>query len=545
MDFFYFQQLRQYRLQVIRAFSNFSVSFGTNSDGTPNLHRVPCRYGDASRIAESIITGNSENKMPTVPFISVYVTGMALAPERRQAPSLVSTINIIEREYDQENQKYLSTEGNRSTVQRYMPVPFNMTFNVDIWTSNLDQKEQLFEQIQVLFNGMVDIQTGVNPLDWSTFTTLEPVNITWSSRSIPIGTENPIDVMSIEYKLPILINPPAKIQYQKIIEEIITNINTGTYDPTTMEWTSQEFLSRQITTPDDARIGVKLVGQNLYEIELQNVGGVNKDIKNLPTKITGSKNPTAIPSSVFVFNGHNITVPNTSIDDLIAVIRQQTQDTSLNVVLNLNNQLEFYNNTGEDITLQNIVGTQIEELGFLPTVYKGGTLAWWRLVEQYGTLKNYTDFKNDSSQLTLLSSVESTTGISGYIQSHPTNQNLLQWFPIQSTWPIATLSPLTAVIDPQTAFPNHNLTEPRVGQRYLLINQIAQNSVAWGNVSASVNDIIEWNGSTWTQAFDSKNTITDQYVLNNFSQKWLKWTNREWTPFPDPSYQVGNWRLAL
>lgn len=209
----------------MRAFSNFYVSFGKNTDGTENLHRVPCRYGDSSRIAESIITGNSENKMPTAPFISVYVTGLGLAPERRQAPSLVSTLNVNERDYDGENQKYLGTPGNRYTIQRYMPVPFNLTFNVDIWTSNLDQKEQLIEQTQVLYNGMIDIQTSNNPLDWSAMTTMEPTNITWSSRSIPIGTDNPIDVFSVEYKVPILINPPAKVQYQKIIQEIITNIN--------------------------------------------------------------------------------------------------------------------------------------------------------------------------------------------------------------------------------------------------------------------------------------------------------------------------------
>ena len=150
MDYFFSAQIRQYRLQIIRAFSNFSVSVGENADGTPKLKRVPCRYGDTSRIAETIITGNSENKIPSAPFISVYVTGMALAPERRAAPSFVSTVNINERAYDGE--KYLDVPGNRYTVQRYTPVPFLMTVNVDFWCSNLNQKEELFEQTQVLYN---------------------------------------------------------------------------------------------------------------------------------------------------------------------------------------------------------------------------------------------------------------------------------------------------------------------------------------------------------------------------------------------------------
>jgi hypothetical protein len=76
MDYFFSAQVKQYRLQIIRAFSNFSVNVGT--EDAPKLKRVPCRYGDTSRIAETIITGNSENKIPSAPFISVYVTNMAL-----------------------------------------------------------------------------------------------------------------------------------------------------------------------------------------------------------------------------------------------------------------------------------------------------------------------------------------------------------------------------------------------------------------------------------------------------------------------------------
>ena len=639
MEFFYSQQLRQYRLQVMRAFSNFSVSFGKNADGTDNLHRVPCRYGDSSRIAETIIAGNSENKMPSAPFISVYVTGLALAPERRQAPSLVSTVNVNEREYDGENQKYLETPGNRYTVQRYMPVPFNLTFNVDIWTSNLDQKEQLIEQTQVLYNGMIDIQTSNNPLDWSAMTTMEPTNITWSSRSIPIGTDNPIDVFSVEYKVPILINPPAKVQYQRIIQEIVTNINTGIYDPVNMEWTETEFLSREITTPDNARIALTIAGENVYEIELQNSGGLKNDPNMFPTKITGVKNPTLTPSAVFKFNGYSITVPNTSVDDLISVIRQQTQNTSLNAAFNLHNQIELSDNSGGDITLENIVGNQIEQMGFVATVYKGGTMAWWRLFEKYGTLKSYDEYGTSGSQLRLLTNTnldDRTNDLIGYIQLHPTNQNIIKWFPDQTVWPTATILPLTAIIDPQITFPNQNLTEPRVGQRYLLLNQIAETSAAWGqilpnfvatgkyvatigsntivvntlieaeevgdsevnedyneyylskvfaigispgtyvtnvtpvpnspgnyvitlsepligDVSGKItfssyvgtNDIIEWNGSTWVQIFDSIRSTGVQYVMNSFSQKWFKWINGEWIAFPDSEYNRGYWRLAL
>lgn len=633
MEYFFAAQLRSYRIQIIRAFSNFSVSVGTNDDGTPKLKRVPCRYGDTSRIAETIITGNSENKMPTAPFISVYVTNVELAPERRAAPSLVSTVNVAERTYDEGQQKYLNTQGNRYTVQRYMPVPFTLRVNVDFWTTNLNQKEELFEQTQVLFNGMVDIQTSNNPLDWTLFSTIEPQSITWTSRSLPIGTENPIDVMTVEYKVPVWINPPALVTYSKMIEQIVTNINEGTYDPTTMEWTEADLLTRNITTPDNARIHVSLVSDGLYELSLRNVSGSAVDEKQQPTIITGSTTPQLQPGAAFSVNGVPITVPNANINDLISVMRNMFQGKNLNVLVNLANRIQLINLSGGDLVLENITGSQVEGLGFVATTYPGGDLAWWRLIDQYGTLKT-VDCPGGSSELVLLTSDnldDRSADIQGTIAYHPINQNLMYWTVIASTWPTATMNPLSAIINPQTVFPGQGLPAAAFGQRYLLSDEIALTSAAWGpvharasstadiamknatdakiitinnltttqlpvdrpcvmqtsgteyqvipvshilqvsdttyeitlahdclaNVGSSVefmypveaNDIIEYDGNNWQLAFDSVNTLNQEFVKNNFSQKWYVWQDQTWTAFPykgsSGDYGPGYWRLAL
>lgn len=488
MEYFFAAQLRNYRLQIIRAFSNFSVSVGTNDDGTPRLKRVPCRYGDTSRLAETIITGNSENKMPTAPFISVYVNNVELAPERRAAPSLVSTVNVAERTYDEGQQKYLNTQGNRYTLQRYMPVPFTLRLNVDFWTTNLNQKEELFEQTQVLFNGMVDIQTSNNPLDWTLFSTIEPQNIIWTSRSLPIGTDNPIDVMTVEYKVPVWINPPALVTYSKMIEQIVTNIHEGSYDSKTMEWSETNLLTRNITTPDNARIRVNLISDGLYELSLQNSAGSDLDELHKPTIITGTHIPTLQPGAAFSVNGVAITVPNNSINDLLSVMRNMFQGKNLNVLLNLSNRIQLINQSGEDLVLANITGTQVEAMGFIATTYPGGKLAWWRLIEQYGTIK-HTDCPGQASEIHLLVTDDldyRSQDIQGNISYHPTNQNLLYWQVIDSTWPSATLQPLNAIINPQTVFPGSGLSSAAFGQRYLLTDQTALNSAAWGNVHARV-----------------------------------------------------------
>jgi hypothetical protein len=63
------------------------------------------------------------------------------------------------------------------------------------------------------------------------------------------------------------------------------------------------------------------------------------------------------------------------------------------------------------------------------------------------------------------------------------------------------------------------------------------------------NDIIEYDGNNWQLVFDSINTLADQFVKNNFSQKWYKWQNQTWTAFPykgsTGDYGPGYWRLSL
>lgn len=552
MDYFFAGQIRSYRLQIIRAFSNFFVSTGINPDGSPQLHRVPCRYGDSQRMAETILSANSENKLPSAPFISVYVTGMSLAPERRQAPNFVDKVQVNERDYDG---KYLNTVGNRYTVKRHMPVPFNMTVNVDFWTTNTQQKEEMFEQTQVLYNGMIDIQTSNNPLDWTVLTTMEPQNITWSSRSIPIGTDNPIDVMSVEYKIPIFINPPALVEYQKLIEQVIININDGQYDEEAEEWTSQTLLNRIITTPDNARIGVTLVNDGVYELQLQSEGGDARDLSNLPTQIWGNAVPSLLAGGVFTVNGVAVTIPNTRVEDLVSVMRNLFQGGNLSVRLLLNGRLEITNLSGGDVTFVNIQGAAVESMGFVATTYQGGNLAWWRLLEKYGNIETLRTAppcepgaEISGSEIHLLTKEDlddRTEDLRGVIQLHPINQNILVWNALDSSWPSPTQTAITAVINPQTTYPGNGLRDPSPGDRYLLIDEIAQESVAWGQQDALPNDIIEYDGERWSTVFESQTATGIHYVKNLYSQRWLRWSDGVWSNYPQSSYRPGEWRLQL
>jgi len=144
MEFFYDGQIRRYVTQFMRIFIGFKYQAG---DGT--LTSVPVMYGDMTRQVAAIIRENSENKLPSVPKIACYITGLELDRSRLADATFVSKINVDERDYSRPgdvdyagSREYRNRKGNGYTVERLMPTPFILKMKADIWTSNTDQKLQ-------------------------------------------------------------------------------------------------------------------------------------------------------------------------------------------------------------------------------------------------------------------------------------------------------------------------------------------------------------------------------------------------------------------
>jgi hypothetical protein len=204
--------------------SMFEIEYGRNEQGTKDLIRVPVRYGDSSRQAQTIIQQNSANSLPSTPMMTFYIAGLDYDRPRMQEPYHVNKMQVRQRTYDQTTDTYETTQGNAFTVERLMPVPYKMTINLDIWTSNTNQKMQLFEQIATLFNPALEIQSTDNYIDWTSLSVCELERVNWSSRSIPVGTENPIDIMTLTFNIPIWISSPAKVKKLGVVERVIASI---------------------------------------------------------------------------------------------------------------------------------------------------------------------------------------------------------------------------------------------------------------------------------------------------------------------------------
>lgn len=268
--FFYDDQIRRFLLQFARIFSNFQVEYGRDAEGNPTLIRVPVKYGDPSRQAQTVLQNNSASSMPSTPLISFYIAALDYDRPRLQEPYHVNKIQVRQRRYDPDSDSYETTQGNAFTIERLMPVPYRMTINADIWTSNTNQKFQLWEQIATLFNPSLEIQSTDNYLDWTSLSIVELEQTTFSSRTIPVGTDDPIDIATLRFGIPIWISSPAKVKKLGVVEKIVYSVFDARGDANEAITNSDLLLgTRQKFTPYGYQ--VLLIGNKLQALKISAV----------------------------------------------------------------------------------------------------------------------------------------------------------------------------------------------------------------------------------------------------------------------------------
>lgn len=225
--YFYDSQIRRFLIQFMAIVSDFDVQYGSDPKGNPILHRVPVIWGDASRQASAVVANNSPSTLGNAPMMAVYVTGIEYDQRRTQDPYFLDKVNVRQRAINQQTGEYETTQGNAFTIERVMPVPYTLRVTLDVWTTSTQQKLEIFEQLMVLFNPSMEVSSTDNFLDWTSLSVIYQDGINWSSRSVPQGTSNAIDVMSIKFYMPIWISSPIKVKKMGVIHKIIASIHKG------------------------------------------------------------------------------------------------------------------------------------------------------------------------------------------------------------------------------------------------------------------------------------------------------------------------------
>lgn len=460
----------------MRMMSNFPVK-----DSKGNLKVVPVMYGDLTRQVANIIRENSENKLPSAPRMSVYITGLELDKDRITDSTYVQKTNIRKRKYDEENEVYLNTQGANYTVEKLIPSPYILRANVDIWASNTDQKLQILEQILWLFRPSLELQTTDNFLDWTSITVLNLDNIQYSNRNVPVGVDSEIDIATLTFSIPIYISPPAKVKKMGVITNIITsmfNENLGTIEqgisaPELNAWDdfitagveNTEFGRKASTEISDAmanvnylQYGVYIDGATAKLFKNGNMGTINW--KEIFESFPG--NYVAGVSRIFLNIASEGAMPTGTI----------TLDSADEGVLIIDwDSDSFPQDT--DIVGRTTIDFIIDPTNFNPATIKAAGV-----------------------RILLLEDLND---------------------------PAATEFPVAWQNDPAVWGSNN------------------ENRVSFANA----NDIVEWNGNEWIVVFDSSLSEEVIYTTNLKTNTQYKFSNREWLLSVDGEYPVGTWRIDL
>lgn len=495
---FYDGQIRRYITQTIRVLSNFTVKY---SDGT--LVRVPVLYGDSDRQAATILRQNSENKINSVPRISVYISGLSLDPSRMSDSTYVGKTHIRERGIDSVTGQYNNEQGRNYTVEKIMPTPYKLKLKVDIWTANTDQKMQVMEQLLILFTPTLELQTTDNYIDWTSLTSLVLEDISWTSKTVPVGVDTPIDVGTLTLDVPIWISPPVKVKHLGVITKIITSM----YDSTSTNTTGYiEGLGIDTAEPSTS-------------------------MSNELTRIT----TTVTDYNIEVFNGQVLLLSHSE-----PVIPGAT---SLDMPIRLGTPINW------DEVFSKYPGIYVAGASRLFLAQSNGTdVVGTVAVDAYDN----TILRVNWDQDTLVTNVGIDS--SGYFDYDP-NYNAAG-----SNRPNSP-GTFDAIIDPLTFNPRRPLKESSdqpiiTGLRYLIIEDIGDDlnvdgADAWKSISgldfvAHANDIIEWNGSQWNVIFDSiHNADVMIWQTNIYTGIQYLWNGTSWVKSFEGIYKVGQWRLEL
>jgi len=455
--FFYDNQVRRFLIQFGKIFSNWYVTKGKDPAGNEILVRVPIMYGDSSRQAATIIANNSASNLPSAPLITYYITGLEYDQKRTQDPTFIDKIQVRQRSYNAETQSYETVQGQAFTVERLMPVPYTLRMSVDLWTTNYNQKLQIIEQLGTLFNPSLEIQSTDNFIDWTSLSVVYQDGITFTSRSIPQGSGNPIDILSWKFYMPIWISNAAKLKKMGVIEKIIASIFSG------------KALD---------------------------------DIQN---------------------------------DDLLLGTRQKITPYGYKLLL-IGNSLQLLP-ANQDFYPSN------EDLDLPPN--PNTSLYWSSLLNVYGTIRP------GISQIWLQNPFMDTE-IVGTIVPDPVDDRLLIYDIDPDTLPQNTLDPVDSVINPLVTGPNVGLPPAENGMRYLIVDNIGHEgdtTIAWGNVVAFANDIIEYDSDTgeWFVSFDSAQATTVEYVTNLTTSIQYRYVNTEdaWMKSWEGWYDQGDYSIVI
>lgn len=229
LPYYYNSQIKSRITSFMAIFAGLKVSTGKREDGDIKMINVPIRYGDADRVVANLKSEATQNSLLKIPLISAVYNEIQLDDSLRKGIS-------VER-----RQTHMPAGGlfpdDITVVHQMMPIPYRLFMETAIYTSNTEQQLQILEQLLVLFDPTLQLQTNDKIFDWTKITTvkLESIGL---ENNYPIGPERNIRIVKLQFSFPIYLSIPSNLR-DDYIKDIYVRI--GVVENTSN--TSEEIIA--------------------------------------------------------------------------------------------------------------------------------------------------------------------------------------------------------------------------------------------------------------------------------------------------------------
>jgi hypothetical protein len=164
-EYFYNEILRKTIVSFGTLFNNISIKHTNSSDSVVSVLKVPLAYGPTQKFLARLEQSPDLNRSVamSLPRMSFEFTGLTYDPARKVSTTQTFTVK--------------DPDNGSETKKAYMPVPYNMQFELSIMSKLNDDALQIVEQILPYFQPSYNI-------------TVDLVESIQEKRDIPIVLEN-------------------------------------------------------------------------------------------------------------------------------------------------------------------------------------------------------------------------------------------------------------------------------------------------------------------------------------------------------------------
>lgn len=222
------KQFERYVGQFARVFTGFQVKDGVARGGEVRTKVVPVVYGGMSRVVATILNKRSTNTTVSIPLIAVNMSGIQVDPDNRRTKhhkDLVSMHGI----------------GKDATLERLIGPAFIMSMEASIYASSVVELFEILEQILLIFNPRVTIQTDTKATNADCITEITLRDIQ-PEIQYPIGDSDRTVMMTLTFDVPVRLIYPSEVDRDSLIHSIHGKI---------IDENSGDTLAN-ITIPEDA-----------------------------------------------------------------------------------------------------------------------------------------------------------------------------------------------------------------------------------------------------------------------------------------------------